>query len=78
MVEFTSSICQVWHTDIGQLEDQLEPLSHLSQTLILEQILILPFVNELSPIWQSTMCLCYMTFELRGLVQLGSATGLHK
>ena len=47
MVEFRSFICQVWHTDIGQLEDQLEPLSHLSQTPILEQILILPFVNEL-------------------------------
>ena len=31
------------------MEDHLETLSHLSHTPILEQILILPFVNELSP-----------------------------
>ena len=55
MVEFNSSICQERHEDTGQMEDHLKPLSHLSHTPILEQIIILPFVNEHSPIWQSTI-----------------------
>ena len=58
MVEFNSSICQERHEDTGQMEDHLKPLSHLSHTPIYERIPILPFVNEHSPIWQSTICLC--------------------
>ena len=57
MVEFNSSICQERHEDTGQMEDHLKPLSHLSHTPIYEQIWILPFVNEHSPIWRSTICL---------------------
>ena len=57
MVEFNSSICQERHEDTGQMEDHLKPLSHLSHTPIYERILILPFVNEHSPIWRSTICL---------------------
>ena len=57
MVEFNSSICQVGHTDIGQMEDLLKLFSHLSHTSLHEQIPILPYVNEHSPIWRSTICL---------------------
>ena len=57
IVEFSSSICQVGHADIGQMEDLLKLLSHLSGTSLHEQIPILPYVNEHSPIWRSTICL---------------------
>ena len=55
MVEFDSSICQERHEDTRQMEDHLKPLSHLSHTPIYERIPILPFVNEHSPIWWSTI-----------------------
>ena len=55
MVEFNSSICQERHEDTGQMEDHLKPLSHLSHTPIHEHIRILPFVNEHSPTWRSTI-----------------------
>ena len=55
MVEFNSSICQERHEDTGQMEDHLKPLSYLSHTPIYERIPILPFVNEHSPIWRSTI-----------------------